>query len=105
MSAHAQIANIVKKNYAGGAGRIGGLTQQGADHNVRAARLVYHCRAESIVLDAKAIQTLGQRAAAKVGTSAEDYACRLPTRVGVNHANSLGVASGHFFSTRHWHFK
>ncbi len=84
VTAHAEIAGVVEKNHGGGAGRIGRLAEKGTDEIFRAARLADRCEPKAIVIDAKPLETLGNRTHAEVGGPVDDDTRRLPGRVGVD---------------------
>src|SRR5208283_5016696 len=69
MAAHAQIADVVEEDDAGGAGGVDGHAQQGADDRVGAARFIDHGRAKQVVLRAEALEAFGEWSDAEVRAS------------------------------------
>ena len=89
VAAHAQVADVVEEDDARG-GRTGRPARgQGADHHVRAARLVDDGRAERVVTVAEDGQALGHRAGAELGAARDDHAGRLAAGVGVDHLDAM----------------
>ncbi len=84
VSAHAEVAHVVKEDDSGGARRVAGLAQQSADHHVGTTRFVHHGRTESVVPVAKNLQLVGNAAAAQLGSAVDDQARRLAAGVGVD---------------------
>jgi hypothetical protein len=56
VAAHAEIADIIKEDDAGGAGGVLRLTEERTYHDVGTSRLVNHGRAETIVFLTEALQ-------------------------------------------------
>jgi len=83
VAAHAEVTDVVEENDSGSAGGIGGFEKSCANDDVRAARFIYNCRAESVKLVAKNAKPIGHAAAAEVGSAADDYASRFATGVRV----------------------
>ena len=67
VAAHAEVADVVEEDDAGRGGRIDRLEDQGADHHVRAARLVDDRRPERVVPVAEHGEAIGHRAGAQLG--------------------------------------
>ena len=86
VAAHAEVADVVEEDDAGGGGRIDRLEDQGADHHVRAARLVDDGRAERVVTVAEDREAIGHRAVAELGPARDHHAGRLAAGVRVDHA-------------------
>ncbi len=76
VAAHAEVSDVVEEDHAGGAARIDGLAEQGADDEIGTARLVDHGGAELIEIATEALAPLGHRAGAEIGPAA------MTTRVG-----------------------
>src|SRR5580692_7967234 len=72
VTAHAQVADIVKEDDTGGAGWIEGIGEQSAHHDVGTARLVNHSGAKTVVLGAKTLQTVDKRTRPKIGPATHD---------------------------------
>src|SRR6266516_875694 len=72
VTAHAEIADVVKENRPGHARWVNRLQQQRSDQYFRTARFVDHRRTEMIVLLAEPFQTLRHATATKVGSAADD---------------------------------
>src|SRR6266850_2273752 len=79
----APTGDVGEENDSGSAGGIGGFEKSCANDDVRAARFIYNCRAESVKLVAKNAKPIGHAAAAEVGSAADDYASRFATGVRV----------------------
>ena len=95
--AHAEIADIVKKNNTGFAGGIARLAKQRADDSVRAARFVYDGRPKAIVVRAEPLDKLSKRAISKIGSARDDHASGFATGVRIDHPNALyRIRQGHF---------
>jgi hypothetical protein len=67
VATHAEVADVIEEDDAGGAGGVDGCAEQGADEDVGAAGLVDDGGAEPIVRFAKRSQTFGHGAGAEVG--------------------------------------
>ena len=83
VAAHAEIADIVEEDDAGGAGGVMRLAQKRADHRVVAARLVDREAADMIELRGEAREPFAQRPAAQRRSAIDDHARRLAFRMGV----------------------
>ncbi len=88
MPAHAESADVVEEDHAGGATRVARLTQQRADDHIAAARLIHHRAAQPIVLLAQLRQLLGDCAAER-RPAADDQSRRLAAGVAVDDVNLL----------------
>src|SRR5581483_7530909 len=84
VAAHADRADVVEVDDAGGAAGLRGLDQQRADDDIRAARLVDARGAEAVELAREAIAPLGEAPAAEVRQPVHDYARRLTAGVGID---------------------
>src|SRR4029077_5208546 len=82
--AHADRADVVEVDDAGGAAGLRRLDQERADDHVRAARLVDAGRAEAVELAREALAPLGQAAAAEVRQPVHHDARRLAAGIGVD---------------------
>ena len=71
MAAHAKVSNIIEEDDTGGAGRVYRFTQQSSDDHIGAARLIYDCRSEGVVLGAKAFLPFREREALIAGIKRE----------------------------------
>src|SRR5579883_447930 len=91
--AHAQISDIVKKDNAGIAGGVVRFAEQRADQNIRPARLIHNSRAKRIMLLAKALQPISQRAAAEVWTARKHQPGRLSSCMRINYFHALHALS------------
>jgi hypothetical protein len=74
VAAHAEVADVVEEDDAGGASFIVRLEQYRPDHYFRAARLVNQGGAHPVVLLAKGREFVSDAAAAQVGSPADDDA-------------------------------
>jgi hypothetical protein len=92
MAAHAEIADVVEEDHAGGAGGIDGRAQQRADDRVGAARFIDYGRAKEIVLGAEEFEAFGERPRAEVRTAVDDQARGLAAGVGVDEVDGLHEA-------------
>nr|GEU28650.1 HTH-type transcriptional regulator PtxR, putative [Tanacetum cinerariifolium] len=97
VAAHAQVADVVKKDDAGHAVRRMRFAQQGAHQHIGAARLAHHRRAEVVVILPEAHDPLGQRAVAQVRAAGRDQPRGFAARVGVDDGDGVvrGVMSIH----------
>src|SRR5687768_15446315 len=80
VTAHAEPADVVEKDHAGRTTRLGRGHEHRADDHIRSARLIDNGRPKAIVLLAKTFELLGNAAAAKVRSAADNGASRLATR-------------------------
>ena len=76
VAAHAEHADVVEKDDAGGASRIDGGDEQSADQDIRAARFVDDGRSERIVQFGESFSSLGEWAGAQIGSAGNDDAGR-----------------------------
>src|SRR5947209_1949692 len=95
MSAHSEIANIVKKNYTGHALGVAGFAQEGSHHHIGSARLIDHCGSKGIVIAAKAFKTFCEQPFPQVGSTSDHNPCGLPSRMGIDDVDSVHVRT-HF---------
>jgi hypothetical protein len=95
MAAHAKVSNIIEEDDTGGAGRVYRFTQQSSDDHIGAARLIYDCRSEGVVLGAKAFLPFRERAGAQVGAATHDQSGGLAAGVGINDSDPLALLSSH----------
>jgi len=99
MAAHAEAADVIEENHAGGAGFVRRLDQQRADHHIRAARFVDHRGAETVVLRAECLQLIGDASGAKGRPAGNDHPSRLAAGMRINDGDAShglwegGVAS------------
>jgi hypothetical protein len=96
VTAHAEVANIIKEDNASCAGGVHRLTQQAPDHDIGSPRFVDHGRSEIIVVMAKALQSFGKGAVPEIRSPAHYKTCRLSAGMGVNHSDSAGLDGTHF---------
>lgn len=89
MATHIQIAGVVEEDDAGRAVRIGWLTQQSADENIRAAGFVDHGRTNLVKAVSKEDQSFRQGAASQVRAALDNDASRFAAGVGVDHSDGL----------------
>src|SRR5271157_5928663 len=85
MTAHTQIADVVKEYDPGAASRINRIAQQSTDHGIGAPRLVDDGGAERIKLAAKSLQAQSQCASTEVGATLHDDASGFATGMRVDH--------------------
>src|SRR5262249_14636738 len=86
--AHAEVADIVEKDHAGGARRITRRTEESTDEDIGAARLVDDRGAEAVEFLAKALAAFGQSARTEVRTALDDDAGRLTGGVRIDDADA-----------------
>src|SRR5579862_5047595 len=101
VTAHAEIADIVKEDDASCAGGIDRVAKQRANDYVGTARFVDDGRTKTIVLAAKALQALGKRAGAEIGATAYNEARGFASSVGVDDMNFAGGMGHHSYA---WNF-
>jgi hypothetical protein len=89
VAAHAQIADVVEKDHAGGAGRIHGRAKQGADQHVGAPRLADDRPPQVVVNRAKPFTPLGQGPRTQVGAALQDDARGFAARVRIDDAEPM----------------
>ena len=94
VAAHAEIADVVEKDHPRHAGLVRRFHQQRPHQHIRAARFVYHRRAEGIVLFTENLQPFGHRALAQVRTAGNDNACRFAAGVGINDGDLFHLRFG-----------
>jgi len=83
VSTHAEVAYIVEK-YDGSRRRgINWFEQKRSDYDLGAARLTHNRRPKMIKLRAESLQTFGDRAVAKIGTTGHNHPGRLTLGVRV----------------------
>src|SRR5581483_5720239 len=88
MPAHPQIAHIVKEDHPGSACGVHRIAQQGAHHDVRAARFVDYRGPEPVVLIPEAPEPLVQRTMTYSGPAPNDQPSGFAARVGVDDLHS-----------------
>src|SRR5262249_42313307 len=89
VAAHAEVADVVEEDDAADAARISRFTQERADHDVAAARLIDDGGAKVIVLPAQQFAALGEWSASQIRAAGDHNACRLAAGVGIDDVNSL----------------
>src|SRR6185503_14205678 len=89
VAAHADHADVVEVDDAGGAGLVCRLDEQRTDDHVRAARLVDARRAVAVELPREALAPLGQAAAAEVRHAVDHHAGGLAAGMRVDDADLL----------------
>src|ERR1700722_7263236 len=96
VTAHTQVADIIKEDDTRSASGIQRIAKQRAHHNVGSPRLVHYGRAKIIVLPAKAFPPISQRSGPEVGTATHDQTCGLPAGVGVDDPDFAALLNSHF---------
>lgn len=87
VTTHAKIADVVKEDYAGDAGRIHRRAKQRSDQHVGPARFADDRPPKVVVEGSKSLAPLGQGARPKIGPARGDDAGRFAPRVGINDVN------------------
>ena len=77
VAAHADVADVVEEDHAGGARGVLRRDEQRAHQHVRAARLVDDRGAEPVELAPEALAPRGERARSEIGAAGDDHARRL----------------------------
>jgi hypothetical protein len=90
MAAHAQVACVVEKDDARGAGWIGGLDEKRSDQDIGAARLAENRAPQMVVAVAQPIETLSKRAGAEIRATGEDAAGGLSGGVRIDDVETNG---------------
>lgn len=91
MAAHTQVADVVKKDDACGAGAIDRLAQQSPYNGVGTAWLIDDGRAQMIEVTLKKAQPVGERAVAEGRPTTEDKPSGFATSMGIDNMNPLGI--------------
>lgn len=89
MPTHAEIADVVEKNYASGTCLRHRVAQQATDENIRAARFGNCCGAEPVEFIAETLQPLTDLAGPEIRAVRNDNARRFSAGVRVNRPNFL----------------
>ena len=87
--AHAQVAGRVEEDDPGRAVGPGGVAEESAHEDLRAAGLVDHRAAQVVELRRQPVPTLGEVSIAQVRTARHDEPRRLSARVGVDDVDGL----------------
>src|SRR5271168_347507 len=93
VTAHAEVADVIKEDDGGGAGGIDRVSEQSAHHDVGTAGLIHHSGTKIVVISAKTFQAIGERTRAKVRAAAHYQSGGLAPGVGVDHSNSMAFSS------------
>jgi len=84
VTAHAEVSDVIEEDDSGGAALVEGFAEERSDDHVRSARFIHYSGPEIVVVAAKALAALGERAAAEVRASAEYEASGLSGSVRVD---------------------
>ena len=88
--AHPERPDIVKENYPKPTRWVVRRDQQGPDNDIGTPRLVYHRRAEAVMVATKHLQTLRERSGTEVWPAGDHHSGRLAPRMGVDDAERGG---------------
>jgi hypothetical protein len=91
VTAHAEVADVVKKDHASRAGIVHRFAKQGAYHHIRSPGLVHNCRPEKVVVGGKSLEPIREGVIAQVRAAGDYHASRLTGGVRIDNLDRRRV--------------